>query len=209
LKGVALPEESLMAISSHAINGLTDKPFSTAGKSDLIRKIETSSEDPTELSARLTIGGKPFLQITEMPSHSMMSLYYEAKDAGFDLKYHFDLEAFSYIHKYKDNRSQEIFIEVIPERGDQGKTFRFLSRCMDIGRNPKKTLPYDMIYKLLERNCDKTMHCRFGIDPKSNTLVVLSDQQMETMDRSEFEHKFHYVALVADEFEKDMGVDKY
>ncbi|MDB4668502.1 YbjN domain-containing protein [bacterium] len=209
LKEVALPEESLMAISSHAINRLTDKPFSTAGKSELIRKIETSSEDPTELSARLTIGGKPFLQITEMPSHSMMSLYYEAKDAGFELKYHFDLEAFSYIHRYKDDRSQEIYIEVIPERGDQGKTFRFLSRCMDIGRNSKKTLPYDMMYRLLERNCDKTMHCRFGIDTKSNTLVVLSDQQMETMDRSEFEHKFHYVALVADEFEKNMGVDKY
>jgi hypothetical protein len=90
------------------------------------------------------------------------------------------------------------------------KTIRFWSSCLDVStKEGRKKLNRSMCDKLLAKNCESNLYCRFGVCPVEKVVMVMSDQIMDTMDQSELISGLEHVAITADNFEKEMGLDVY
>lgn len=133
-----------------------------------------------------------------------------AEAAGIKLKYERSHNRLSYRYEFKDNRSQIVYISVgAPNENDEA-TVRFWSPCLDVStKEGNKRLTRKMCDKLLAKNCELNIYCRFGVCPIENTVMALSDQIVVTMDQRELISGLEHVAITADNFEKEMGLDVY
>ena len=133
-----------------------------------------------------------------------------AEAAGIKLKYERSHNRLSYRYEFKDNRSQIVYISVgAPNENDEA-TVRFWSPCLDVStKEGNKRLTRKMLDKLLAKNCELNIYCRFGVCPIENAVMALSDQIVVTMDQRELISGLEHVAITADNFEKEMGLDVY
>ena len=66
-----------------------------------------------------------------------------------------------------------------------------------------------MCNKLLAKNVESNIYCRFGVCPIEKAVMAISDQILVTLDQQELISGLEHVAITADNFEKEMGLDIY
>jgi hypothetical protein len=114
-----------------------------------------------------------------------------------------------YRYEFQDNRHQIVYISVGNPTAKGDKTVRLWSPCLDISTSKgKKILSKDMALRLLEKNAEPDIFCRFAINRTENIVMVLMDQIVIEMDSHELEMLEH-VAFVADNLEKEFGLDVF
>ena len=100
------------------------------------------------------------------------------------------------------------FYDLMEERPDATGIRKMHPRNLEGSREKKFTK--NMAVDLLERNSESDMFCRFSKSRKRNAIVVQVDQIVKNMDDGEFRSHIDQVAIVADNYEKQvLGKDKY
>ena len=135
------------------------------------------------------------------PDSTMASIYYMAKESGFAMEYDFEKEELHCTVLLDDERKQKVSIVQGAMSGGQ-KTVRFVSPCMNLStKTAMRKLTKARLLDLLRRNERSDLHCRFALSDSRKAVVVLVDQIVETMDRTELEMHINEVARIADEYE--------
>jgi len=133
----------------------------------------------------------------------------KAQISKITLKPEREMNRLKYCYEFQDNRSQIVYISVGSPTAKGDKTVRLWSPCLDISTSKgKKMLSKDMALRLLEKNADPEVFCRFAINRVENIVMVLIDQIVIEMDSHELEMLEH-VAIVADNLEKEFGLDVF
>jgi hypothetical protein len=160
-------------------------------------------------SFKLLVGNDELINKNNEGSLELRLVITIAEAAGIKLKYERSHNRLSYRYEFKDNRSQIVYISVgAPNESDEA-TIRFWSPCLDVSTKEGKKRLRSMRDKLLAKNCELNIYCRFGVCPIEKAVMALSDQIVVTMDQRELISGLEHVAITADNFEKEMGLDIY
>ena len=137
------------------------------------------------------------------PSDDMSKLYYQAKAAGYSLRFEPIDDRFTVPVELGEGRLRVVLVESGGRRTRLGKAVvRFMSTCRLGGGRFARALSKPELLRLLERNSDPDMHCRFAVDRKDGTLQVVVHQLVETLDVEELRGHLEAVARVAEETEQ-------
>jgi hypothetical protein len=109
-----------------------------------------------------------------------------------------------------NGRSQMVVVVPIGQAGNGKDVVRFYSPCMVVKKGMFKGLSKAQASDLLKRNANM-LWGSFGVAElgDSEGVMVLSNQLVETMDVEEFKMHANYVAIVADEYEREHGQDNF
>ena len=107
-----------------------------------------------------------------------------------------------------DSRSQMVYVRPTAKTISEEDVVTFFSPCLTVKKGMLKGISKDRALELLKRNEDQ-LFARFGIWAGENEdiIVVSVDHILSALDPSEFENHMFYIALVADQYEKDFGQD--
>ena len=163
--------------------------------------LELEPSGAIHCKATMKFGGLETARWEMEPNSTMASIYYMAKESGFTMKYDFETEELQCTVLLDDDRKQKVSIVQGAMSGGQ-KTVRFVSPCMSLStKTAMKKLTKARLLDLLRRNERDDLHCRFALSDSRKAVVVLVDQIVETMDRTELEMHINEVARIADEYE--------
>lgn len=128
----------------------------------------------------------------------------QARSAGYDLEYDYDKNELRYSLKIAENRSQEVFIELMPPLSEEFQVIRFVSPCMDLSRAKFKKLTKAKCLDFLIRNHAEQMYCSFAYSEKRQAIVVEAKQIVKTMDDDEFKVLLNFVGQTAAAYEREV-----
>jgi hypothetical protein len=172
--------------------------------------MEIAESGTLASSYKLLINNNILFEKKDEGPVELRKIHAMAELIGKQLLYDREKSHLSIKYEFENNRTQTVYISLgMPtERGE--KTIRFLSPCLDIS-TPKgrKLLTKAMLGKLLSKNCEASLYCRFALYEEEAAIVVLSDQLLGTMDNDELLLGMGHVAKTADEFEKEVGLDQF
>lgn len=131
------------------------------------------------------------------PSNSMMKVFHLAKEAGISLHYSFDEDCFLFNPESPDGDSRTIRIckgASFEPSGTQRRlgTIRFTLGCTNLLDEQLPNLPA----RLLQLNAELPL-AKFAMDIDGTTLLAISDQIVDTVDREELLAHIHAVEEAA------------
>lgn len=164
-------------------------------------------------------GSAELLRKTRDVNPELRRAYTMGLSLGYDLE-EYGEEGLTTRFEWGDGRAQPVYIELLKASEAKDTTLRFWSPALSVAprRNPKtptwptsklKALKIDGLVELLEKNAQPGMRCRYGIDRSRQAVVVIVDQLLSTLDEEEFRQHLEHVAAVADEYERQLGVDEF
>ncbi len=109
-----------------------------------------------------------------------------------------------------DNRNQIVYVRPLDESIGDSAVVTFFSPCVAIKSGFMKGISKDMALDLLARN-EQTLFARYGVwlGQGADMIVASVDHLLDSLDPEEFRAHMWYVALAADNYEKEFGVDDY
>ncbi|MBZ0265413.1 hypothetical protein K8I28_12180 [bacterium] len=177
--------------------------------------IDQRQQDELHTSMFVTVDDKILHTLEMGPDDSMLRLFYQARDKGYNLQFDRERSWFYYVFQYPDSgRKQKIYVFAGEMNHRGNRTVRFGSVCEKYTRERyEKLVGSHKLQVLLETNSSPHMFCRFAIDDRFDNdsykqLVVIVDQILETIDIPELQQHIELVAKTADSYEKKRGVDE-
>ncbi len=159
---------------------------------------------------QLFVNDEKLVEKKDEGSLELRTVLNKSEAAGIQLKYEREQHRLSYRYEFKNDRSQTVYVSIGVENENNDKTIRFWSPCLDVSNaSGKKLFNAAMKQKLLEKNCEMHIYCRFAFCKQEKAILVIHDQILDTMDQSELCSGLKHVAITADEFENELGFDSY
>ena len=166
----------------------------------------------------LAEGGRELTRKPREVDPALTRLAAMGRELGYDLAEHGDA-ALGVSLRWPDGRGQPVFLGVRRDNVGASPIVRFWSPALDVSSGGKgakkwptpalnKTKKTFLLY-LLERNASPDLSCRFAISREEEAVIVLVDQLLATLDDQEFQQQIEHVARVADDFERERGVDEF
>lgn len=152
----------------------------------IVTKIDNG---PVELNKIMLLAKSRKEPMTLSPEREFNRLAY---------KYEFD----------KGKRKQTVYIKTGALTKDGHRTLRFYSPCLDLSVKNNIAVLKNMLWDILLRQNKPERFCRFAIDEESNQFIVMKDE-IDHLDISKELGFLKHIAKVADQFEKEFGLDKY
>jgi len=169
------------------------------------RKITISTsvccEDATTAKVTVSVDHTTFVERIIRPNDAMMRLYYHAKGLGYSFDFDPELNAFIHQTEGQDGMKRKIVIEAGSQTPRGQATIRIRTLCHDRKGNPIRLMKREDALKLLERNHDPQIQCRFAVEPGTGNVEVLVHQLLETLDSPELQSHFEAVINAASEIE--------
>jgi hypothetical protein len=110
-----------------------------------------------------------------------------------------------------NGRKQVVYVRYIGQTPDEHDVVSFDSPCMEVKKGWLRGLSKDRAIDLLKRNAN-LLFGRFAIEQiegEDDVLIVCSTQIIDTMEVEEFDAHCRAVAVIADEYEKELGTDHF
>ena len=177
-----------------------------------ITNIESATErNTTDTPLRvLRVNGVNIWLRTIAQNETLARVVSQAKTAGYELDYDYENHRLSYNFIFPDDRSQQVYIELIDPLPSGVKVIRFVSPCQDLSKYKKRSPTGPKAIDFLARNGGMDMYSSFAISESLEAMVVVATQIVRTMQDEEFELLLNHVASVADQYERDiLGKDAY
>lgn len=149
----------------------------------------------------VTIDGTECARIAATFDSGLERLLTMGRDLGFEFEEHGDTGLVTKVVK-SDGKPRPVYLKVLKGDTVGGAVVRFSSPTLKlVGSNSRSKLSKEVLLKLLIRNADSDMNCRFAIEDDESLIVVLVDQLLGTLDEAEFRKHVYHVAHVAAEFD--------
>jgi len=112
--------------------------------------------------------------------------------------------------QFPDGRSQGVYIRHAGQAAEGKDVITFFSPALPLKRGFMSGMSKERAIDLLIRN-ENMLFARFGLwrADKADMIVVSVDQLLDTMDPDEFMAHTAHVAMAADAYEKEHGVDNF
>ncbi|WP_428261753.1 hypothetical protein [Haliangium sp.] len=109
----------------------------------------------------------------------------------------------------QDQRSQAVFVRNSSPH-EKMRCISILSPCLRLKKGLWRGMSKDMAVDLLRRN-EAIRFARYGLwEAKKESLVVASvDYLLESLDPEDFHHAVFHVAIAADQYEREHGLDEF
>ena len=110
-----------------------------------------------------------------------------------------------------EGRKQVVYIRYIGQTPDEHDVVSFDSPCMEVKKGWLAGLSKNQAVDLLKRNAS-LLFGSFAIEQlegDADVLIVCSNQILDTMEVEEFDAHCRAVAVVADDYEKELGRDEF
>jgi hypothetical protein len=175
-----------------------------------INILENYFEDSLQSSIKLSYKNNVLIEKINKGSDELNRILILAKSRKKQISLSVDREfnRLKYQYDFKNGRKQIVYIKVGEMTENGTKTIRFYSPCLDLSLEKNKEFIKKNAWEIFERMNESERFCRFAIDSKLKLFIVLKDE----VDSASMDHELDFlehVAKVADNFERNFGIDEY
>ena len=172
--------------------------------------IQSNEWGPMGTHYKVLVDGKELLEWKDEGPLALTHVRAAAAEAGIKLKYERAMNRLSYRRELGEGRKQFVYITDGVPNAKGENTIRIWSPCLDFSKpKGRKLLTMKRQIKLLEMNSEPDLYCRFAKSESEKMILVISDQILRTMDEPELLAALEHVALTADNYEKEIGLDVF
>lgn len=191
----------------------SDSSFGFLASTQPLVKIDIRESDGLLALYSVILNDVNILDVHESGPPALQAVYQLSEGVGISLDYSREMNSLSFLKEFHaTSRKQLVFISPGEKNRAGLSTVRFWSRCMDLSTVSKsKKLTKELALKILERNCNTDLYCRFALCHERSELIVIEDHIVETLDKDELISTLDQVAKAADDFENEVtaGNDQF
>lgn len=153
------------------------------------------------------IDDKTLLEIKDEGPEELRSILTLAKSTGINMIYERGHLRLNYCYEFNDGHSNMVYISVCESTNKNYKIIRFWSKCLDISTTKGKKIFNKAMWRvILEKNCEPSVFCRFGVSEAEKSVLIISDQMVSSINNNSLIPIIENVAITADNFRREYGL---
>jgi len=178
--------------------------------SEVTMNISGLPPSDTSLSLVYELNQQALLQVPVQKIIILERVLELAKSVGCELSYNNDMQELLYRFNLEGERHQIVYIEMMNLQGGGLDVIKLVSPCLNLSGSKLKALTKNVAVDFLKRNSSDSMLCSFAFNDKRQAIVAQSLQVVNILSGDDFMILLKHVAVIADEYERDiLGKDYF